>query len=49
MIDLCSSGGQVAWSMGLPEILVILFVLGLPVTIVVVVLVIVNRNNNKGE
>ena len=48
MIDLLPQLGKMAWSLGWPEIIVILFILGVPVTIVVVVLVILNSKRNKG-
>ena len=48
MIDLLSRLSKMAWSLGWPEIFVILILLGVPVTILVVVLVIVNSKKNKG-
>lgn len=47
MIDLLLRAGKMAWAIGLPEILVIVFVLGMPLAIVFVILVIVNSKQNR--
>ena len=47
MIDLLPQLSKMAWSLGWPEIFVILFLLGVPAAIVVIVLVIVNIKRKK--